>query len=655
MRRLVGSREFVELVSSIVKYLLLMGGVLVVLLLIMLASVMPVAQVSPKVSDVAMILLLLPLLMDLMLISPNLPLLLLVLIAVPFLLALIVIVRALFPRSLRRHAVRIESSRSERTYTLPTLLAVSIGATIGPSIFVLAPYNVKLHGWLALPGVMLASTTSVLLAYGYSKMFNYVKTLGGNAIGGPSFVRSAFGARHYLYIASRFTMWIGNVSLAAFNMLVIIELVSSYILPILMSPYSSTLIPIVKVLLFVLLSVMVVALYRVWEKAVELQVYLMLAFLSLFAIHALLIVFAYLPKMPSSPILDFKDVTLQSPPSLQLDIASRFVLGTLSSAAYVYMMVFGFQEVQSLGENIRAKRPSDAFKILKAAMVGGSALAAVIFCLYTMLYMMMEVRGVEIPETVIPALDMASISPSLYIVTSLAILLGVVTTYVPAFVAALKHLRELISDVLLVEVEKFRVSLDPLVVILFMGVLLLTNADYIIRLTDLAVLLSLTAVAISEPRLRRKLIGEKSALSDIRAYLNTLMMISIIASISLTRWEVMVNSILFTLLSTLALMFLSYDLLLVEAFVIAVGVMSLMLVPPLIGVIEALASYGMVSPLSVALEQVLTSSLLMLHFIIFILLAHLTLRYKRLIEAVVQLATALLIEGRALVKRLRKV
>ncbi|RLE71353.1 MAG: hypothetical protein DRJ45_03845, partial [Thermoprotei archaeon] len=376
-------------ILKIFLYLLAMAGVLSLLLLLVLLSLFQITFMPREVIESITTILFIPLIMDLILVSPNLPIFLLFFYIIPLLLIFTVLIRIilktiLFPRVdvFRKFFKREESNKiAKEKFGLLDLMAISIGATIGPSTFVLSPYSVKHYGWYAFLGMLLSSISAILLAYGYSKMYYYSKRLKKKIIGGPSFVGNAFGTKHYLYMISRFTLWIGNVSLSAFNLLIAIGLVSEYLLPRIFSFINLNEDPvttfIVKITTFIILSIFVIYSHERWEKMVKSQLYLTIIFLFLFIFHIVLLTMQY-----NIPMQSVMEVNMGS-----FDPGS-IITGTLSSAAYVYLMVFGFQEVQSLGDHIKSKgtnyddRLKETTSILKKAMIGGTIFSSIIFLSY---------------------------------------------------------------------------------------------------------------------------------------------------------------------------------------------------------------------------------------------------------------------------------
>ena len=652
--RLLREVKLGEFIGELIKYVLILAGSLTFLLILALLSLMQISYMPPGVSDVVTFILFLPIVLDVLVISPNLPYILVYVTLVPLFLIIIVILRIFsveIAKRLRRVTRYFTPRREEKKYGFWTLLAVSLGATIGPSAFVLTPYSVIHYGYQALIGMILASVSAVLLAYGYAKMFAYSKKIiGGKYVGGPSFVRNAFGAKHYVYIIARFTMWIGNVALAAFNLLITIELLSRYLLPLVGVEVHGFQDIVLKLALFILLSVIVLLVYQHWEETVSMQRIITTLFLALFLAHAFFI----------ASSINWTAGTLLAPIQYafgQPDVAG-LLWSILTSAAYVYLMVFGFQEVQSLAENVKASDAENPEKEvarkLMYSMILGAGISGLLFIGYMYLFTLSKAQGYAIPATPIPSLDMLRAETLPYLVTLTALLLGIMTTYIPAFVAALKHLRELLMDVFLVDMKSLKISVDPYIVIFFMGLLLLSNAEYIIRLTDFAVLISLIFVASAEYFLARRL-SEPMGRGGLARIAFTTGMIALIAVVfSVEMREVAINSIIFMIFSTLAVMLFSYSLPIIEIFTIITLALSMVLIPPLIDVIKELAGYGLITPTQIAITQAISTSYWIIRLVILSLIFHILYMYrsglKRALEKIAEALTSS-IEERGLLRR----
>ncbi|RLE59615.1 MAG: hypothetical protein DRJ35_05385, partial [Thermoprotei archaeon] len=245
------------------------------------------------------------------------------------------------------------------------------------------------------------------------------------------------------------------------------------------------------------------------------------------------------------------------------------------------------------------------------------------------IYIVLASRGLSLPSTPIPPLDILKDNPIAFTLTLAALSLGIFTTYIPAFVAALKHLRELLMDVFLVDIEKIGLEVDPYIVIFFMGLLLLSNAEYIIKLTDFAVLVSLVVVAFSEYKLMKKVERKGgNILQKIRIASTTIVIAMIVMVFSIEMEEIAVNSIVFMIFSTLTIMLFSYSLPIIELFTIIIVFLSMILMPPLIDIIRELAGYGLIAPTEIAIAQAIATSFWIIRIILIALLFHFTLKYK---------------------------
>ncbi len=601
-------RNFLQLVILVTCISILFLAVLTASLLEL--SLLPI---STWARDLATGLLLSPAVVVSVVLASGLPKFLLMMFLTPLLLVMIALMRA-FARisggfkSLGKTGKRVELRRD--TYGTLTLLAVSLGTTIGPSIFVLAPYSVKHFGHMAVVGMALACASSIALAEGYSSMYRLSRELGERVVGGPSFARIAFGLRSPPYILCRFAMLVGNIALAAFNLLILVEIIYSYILP----PFART--SILRWLLTLLFAILAVALRGSWKKALKAQMATVVAFLLAFIAHVIALNFN------SHTISIANAATTQASHS---DASIIWLI--LSSSAYVYLTVFGFQETMSLAENVKARDDEERLKKLRIAMVGGTGIASIVFLAYTFLFTVLASRGVRIPDTPIPSLDLVSGNAFAYAITLCALALGVATTYVPAFVAALKHLEELASDVFLVEIGE-GASL-PLAVAAFVVLLQALGAEAIIRTTDIAILAALILIAASERWLVRAVKGKLSKEEAIRSILTVLSLALMWIVFAVTNLQLVVLSLTLTLASTLVVMMLSYDLALVALFAISSIIILHLIAPPLIWTMGRLAAYELISPLGFATGQLLLAASWSLQIALLVLTFSLTLVYRR--------------------------
>ena len=556
---------------GVMDYLMVVMGVLAALaaLVLLVAFGLLSFEESPGLLSLFMAF---PILVDIFVLSPGIPLLYLVLLIVPLLLTLALALRILINfggggrRALRRHL--------GAKYGLGQLVIFGIGATLGPSVFVVLPEAVRRYGFSSLWGVVLASTSALLLALLYARMDRLTHDMGGSAVGGPAFVRRAYGPKHPSYLASRFSMWVANTSLAAFNMLVLMDVVTSYIVPDALAlvgseQLASTLNMPLRVIIFILT---LVALRYADDEAslVKLQYLLGPVFVLLFVAHigALLI-------SPESghPV---------GGPLLSLD--------ALPAMAFVYMVVFGFQEIQSLAEGIPGSG-DERENLLRRALAISVVLPAILFVLYSVAIYLLG----EVPETPIPAVDLTS--GWARALTEGALILGIATTFIPALVTASNHLREMLIDIFDVRREVAESPVGRYLVAFFVLILLSADATYLVELTDFGVLISMIAIAWSVTKLEKMAGLEEKIALPLASVLLTGMAAFVLAVVSP---DVAFGGVLFILAATISLGVVAYELEVVELLTLITSLIALISSPAVIEAMKGLSAMGALPPTIVA-------------------------------------------------------
>mgnify|MGYP000220987537 CR=1 FL=1 len=616
---------------------LLFAGVLIFLILLLLLAFSQLAGLGGETAETLVSILFIPIVINVFYLSPALPKTLLYLLLASIFSMLIFIFRVVteYKLLLRRLVLKIPlinrlskislppvKTLRRRRYGIGVLLFISLGATIGPSAFVIIPLAVQKYGSAALLGMFIAGVSSVMLARGYYKMYVYSRKMGGGAglrsgeepIGGPAFVKNAYGKKHPSYISSRLAMWIGNTALSAFNLLVAVKFLSDYVVPMLGFERSF----LFEIGFLALLSIILLKLYDKWGEVVGLQLLFGSVFIALFVTHIVGLYFSFSQLQSLSPT--------------QISGTDWNIYVVLTAAAYVYIVIFGFQEVMALAEEAEGETLEEKAKNMAIAMLGGTIISIILFILYMLVYVDIKSKGISIPETSIPALDLVSANPTLYAVSMVAFGLGILTTLVAAYIAALKHLREFIYDVFKVEKERAE-KLLLLIIILLMWYLFFSGTEFIVHLTDYATLLALSLIALSEVKLKKKLEGcEKvkayhGLAGKVVALLTFLMLIFLASESPETAWI----SVFIMLTATLLVIVASYDILLAEIFTVLVCALTLLFSSQLINLVRELANFGMLSPGDIALWEGAMIALWGLYVVLFALVAHLFARYSRAI------------------------
>ncbi len=585
---------------GVMDYLMVVMGVLAALaaLVLLIAFGLLSFEESPGLLSLFMAF---PLLVDIFVLSPGIPLLYLVLLIVPLLLTLALALRILINFGgeervgVRRHLAT--------KYGLGQLIIFGIGATLGPSVFVVLPEAVKRYGFSSIWGVVLASTSAFLLALLYARMDRLTHDMGGSAVGGPAFVRRAYGPKHPSYLASRFSMWVANTSLAAFNMLVLMDVVTSYIVPdalaLIGREYlASSLNMPLRVAIFILT---LVALKYANDEAslVKLQYALGPFFVALFVIH---IVTLFLSPASGHP----------SPgPLLSLD--------ALPAMAFVYMVVFGFQEIQSLAEGIPGTG-DEREKLLRNALATSVVLPAALFVVYSLAIYLLG----EVPETPIPAVDLTT--GWARALTEGALLLGIATTFIPALVTASNHLREMLIDIFDVRREVAESPVGRYLVAFFVLILLSADATYLVELTDFGVLISMIAIAWSVTKLEKMAGQEEKVALPLASVLLTGMAAFVLAVVSP---DVAFGGVLFILAATISLGVVAYELEVVELLTLITSLIALISSPAVIEAMKGLSAMGALPPTIVAFLPFAQIALDILAISTVMLMAYLLVKNRR--------------------------
>ncbi|MDK2373349.1 MAG: hypothetical protein QI197_08245 [Candidatus Korarchaeota archaeon] len=585
---------------GVMDYLMVVVGVLAALaaLVLLVAFGLLSFEESPGLLSLFMAF---PLLVDIFVLSPGIPLLYLVLLIVPLLLTLALALRILI--NFGGEGGTGARAHPGTKYGLGQLIIFGIGATLGPSVFVVLPEAVKRYGFSSIWGVVLASTSALLLALLYARMDRLTHDMGGSAVGGPAFVRRAYGPKHPSYLASRFSMWVANTSLAAFNMLVLMDVVASYMVPDAlaligredMAPGLNT--PL-RILIFVLT---LVALKYANDEAslVKLQYVVGPFFVLLFVVHI--------------------GTLLASPASGSPSPGPLLSLDALPAMAFVYMVVFGFQEIQSLAEGIPGTG-DERERLLRNALAISVVLPAALFIVYSLAIYLLG----EVPETPIPAVDLTT--GWARALTEGALLLGIATTFIPALVTASNHLREMLIDIFDVRREVAESQVGRYLVAFFVLILLSADATYLVELTDFGVLISMIAIAWSVTRLEKMAGMEEKVVLPLISVLLTGVAAFVLAVVSP---DVAFGGVLFILAATISLGVVAYELEVVELLTLVTSLIALISSPAVIEAMKGLSAMGALPPTIVAFLPFAQIALDILAISTFMLTAYLLVKNRR--------------------------
>lgn len=400
-----------------------------------------------------------------------------------------------------------EPTRRRPVYGFGTMLSIGIGATLGSPLFILIPENMLQYEIVSVLSLTLATILSVAMAKVYSDMYVVSLDLGLGAVGGPSFTKVAVGTRSVRYFVSRLSMWVSNTALAAYTKIVfLIFVLDPPYLPAILSAYGlgplqSTLVTYVLAGAFVGWTILNILFEQRYLKLLGIfQIVMTTALLVILVFHS------YLLGATGGWNLSGLFGT-----SLGVGWPVALVINT----GYLYLLFFGFQEIQSLERDAveKSKVPLiswikkdfalDRTRFLGATMVLSVVIAALINILYGLAVYASHPSPSLLQSSAIPALYLAGtlLGPGQELLVAIAFLLATVTTFVPAFLAAARHLGALGEDGYM---PRSLANLSWVFTLIAIFLLAVGNQDFLVNITDFMVLISLGIISLSALWLRSR-------------------------------------------------------------------------------------------------------------------------------------------------------
>lgn len=413
---------------------------------------------------------------------------------------------AQLPESLRARFRRLPDVVGKRrpVYGFGTMLAVGIGATLGSPLFILIPENIQTYEVVSVVSLVLATILSVAMAKVYADMYRTSKDLGLEGVGGPSFTKVAVGSRSVRYFVARVSMWLSNTALAAYTKIVfLIFVLDPPYLPAILNSYG------LNPLLSGIITYAVAGGFIAWTILNILfeQRYLRLLGWVQIVLTALLVV-----------ILVFHSFVLGATGSWNLSgifdtsLGSGWVAALAINTGYLYLLFFGFQEIQSLERDsversaipilswVKRGLTFDRTTYFGIAMVTSVVVASAINIFYGLA---VYAAHTPLQGSAIPALYLAGnlLGPGEELLIAIAFLVATVTTFVPAFLAASRHLSALGEDGYM---PRSLASLSWVFTLVAIFMLAISNQEFLVNITDFMVLISLGIISLSAIWLRRR-------------------------------------------------------------------------------------------------------------------------------------------------------
>jgi amino acid transporter len=416
---------------------------------------------------------------------------------------------AQLPESLRARFKGLPGAVGRRrpVYGFGTMLSVGIGATLGSPLFILIPENMIQYEVVSVISLLLATILSVAMAKVYSDMYRASKELGLGGVGGPSFTKVAVGTRSVRYFVSRLSMWVSNTALAAYTKIVFLIFVldPQYLPAILraygLSPFFSSLTIYSVAGAFVAWTILNVLFEQRYLKLLGLfQIVMTAGLLAILVYHSFV-----LGATGSWNLSGLFSTTL----------GSNWLPALVINTGYLYLLFFGFQEIQSLERDAMEKSPVPIISWLKrgykldmteyfaVAMILSVVVASAVNVLYGLA---VYASHSPLQGSAIPALFLAGnlLGPGQELLVAVAFLVATVTTFVPAFLAAARHLAALGEDGYMPQSLANLSWVFTLVAILLLAI---GNQDFLVNITDFMVLISLGIISLSAIWLRKRSAG----------------------------------------------------------------------------------------------------------------------------------------------------
>lgn len=381
-----------------------------------------------------------------------------------------------------------------------SVLSIGMAATIASPLFVLVPENILQYELISIVSLVISATLSTLMAKNYSDMYKdaYRKKL--DAVGGPSFVRNATGARSLRYFITRLSLWLANTALAAYSALLFSDF-DFQIFPGVLSRFSIGPFEINIVVL------VVIGLFGFW--------FILNAFFEKRYIRLIGLVQVFLVVVLAG-IMIIQTIMLGGKTNWNLNgllpIPNNWISDLIINVGYVYLLFFGFQEIQSVEKEAMPEVDINIFNwkkihiskenYLPMTMVLAVSVGSAVEIFYAIAVLSAHPSQTLIDQASIPAVTISQMYLGNFgaLTMSIAFLISTVGTFVTAFVASSRHLRSLGEDGFLPQSVS---SSSWIFSILFIGILALAGENFLVSIVDFMALISLSIVNMASIWLRK--------------------------------------------------------------------------------------------------------------------------------------------------------
>ena len=323
---------------------------------------------------------------------------------------------------------------------------------------------------------------------------------GQECVGGPAFTRNACGRSSLRYFIARFGLWIGNTALAAYSVIIFVNYSRFDLATTLQSFLGSGAKSEVVALSLIGLLVAWFVVNAFFEKRYAGAIAGLQIGLTILLCAILLFESAILVQAGTKPLTSIF--------TLPTGEISTITFALVANTAFLFLLFFGFQEIQAMSSDLAPKsnipilsffkrfRDLDRVSFAQKAMLGSVVVATVINIVYAIGVYVAVPNASALSGASVPAIFLAQslFGPVNGLLMGIAFIIASLTTFVPSFLSSTRHLRALSSD------GFFPKSIGRsswLFSLIFMMVLSLFNADFLVRITDFGVLVALAFVSFS--------------------------------------------------------------------------------------------------------------------------------------------------------------
>ncbi|MHB1470966.1 MAG: APC family permease [Thermoplasmataceae archaeon] len=386
---------------------------------------------------------------------------------------------------------------SNPTYGFYILLAIGVGSTIGSPLFIILPVNIEQYAIVSIISLLIATTLSLLMARIYNIMYRQIRINRMQAVGGPSFVKMAIGPGSVRYFISRFSMWIANTALAAFSAIFFVEF-NFQVIPRILTALGFTGI-LNSIVVYSITGIFIF--WFILNSFFERRFIKQIGFIQVALVIILVAVIVY-----QAASLGF--ISSWNLSGILTLPQGNIVEDILENTGYLFILFFGFQEIQAMEREtletgkipilsrihkgkLYSKETQIFASMFTTVLIASSVMILLAFALFSLHANFAAVSSSNIPMIYIAGQYLGILGETL---TAAIFLIATITTFVPAFLAASRHLRTLGEDGFF---PKSISSVSWIFTLVLIIILSLSNGSFLVNITDFMVLSSLSMISLS--------------------------------------------------------------------------------------------------------------------------------------------------------------